>query len=102
MTICAAPQDFSVKELLLAMHSYFLGVGLVEIHRMLVAEDKLANAVKTSVHKLCTVLGTDILDHVHVLPQVRPVPGTLLGGCLVPFWFWCDGEPLLFAVRAQA
>lgn len=53
------------------MHHYFEALGVDEIRRMSRAEDKPLRMVKTALHELCKIIGTDILNFCHVLPQVR-------------------------------
>ncbi|KAK9862582.1 hypothetical protein WJX84_004375 [Apatococcus fuscideae] len=74
-TLPATIHGINLDELLLGIHSFFMGLGVDEIRRRGAEDDKPLRMVKTVLHELCKVQGNAILHHMHVIPSnSRPAP----------------------------
>lgn len=53
-------QSIDLRGLLLSVHGFFEALGVEEIRRRSHADDKPLRMVKTILHELCKLKGTDI------------------------------------------
>jgi cytoskeleton-associated protein 5 len=58
-------QTMDLRSLLLAIHGFFEALGVNEIRRRSHSEDKPLRMVKTILHELCKLKGTDIYRSAH-------------------------------------
>jgi cytoskeleton-associated protein 5 len=56
----AAAQSIDLRGLLLSLHAFFEALGVEEIRRRSHADDKPLRMVKTILHELCKLKGTEI------------------------------------------
>lgn len=58
--LCCAVQSIDLHSLLLSIHGFFEALGVDEIRRRCQADDKPLRMVKTILHELCKLKGTEI------------------------------------------
>jgi cytoskeleton-associated protein 5 len=57
---CCLQQTIDLRGLLLSLHAFFEALGVEEIRRRSHADDKPLRMVKTILHELCKLKGTEI------------------------------------------
>eukprot|EP00899_Mesostigma_viride_P007986 jgi/Mesvir1/17189/Mv07609-RA.2 len=70
--------DIDVDKLLLAIHAYLSALGVEEIRRRAVADDKPLRMVKTVLHELTKLKGGAIKSHLSLIPTDTEPPPIIL------------------------
>ncbi|WIA20535.1 hypothetical protein OEZ85_004930 [Tetradesmus obliquus] len=68
-------QTMDLRALLLSLHGFFEALGVEEIRRRSNADDKPLRMVKTILHELCKLKGTEIYKYTTDIPQHGSVSG---------------------------
>ncbi|CAD7700615.1 unnamed protein product [Ostreobium quekettii] len=67
-------EELDLESLLLSIHEFFVDLGVEEIRRRGAEDDKPLRMVKTILHELCKIKGSDILDYIGLLPRDENPP----------------------------
>lgn len=62
-------EELDLQNLLLAIHQFFVDLGVEEIRKRGVEDDKPLRMVKTILHEMCKIKGSSILDYIGLIPQ---------------------------------
>ncbi|KAK9814323.1 hypothetical protein WJX72_004049 [[Myrmecia] bisecta] len=68
-------EEIELDDVLLSIHSFFMGLGVDEIRRRGAEDDKPLRMVKTILHELCKLKGHDIRRYMAAIPSAtEPAP----------------------------